>query len=496
MMNGVALLLVIFSLAGAGVWSPAPAKISAVAGDHHHGDGGGGENAFREGHRMIIVEYEREFPDKRRRHPPPLESLSAAVEEAKEKLAEAVSVMPNLGQGISSPLAQEKTQKQETRFSSTKEMICDAYGVCKEKISGLIGKSKEKAAKLEEGVKHAEEEVAEKAKDTISELIGKSKEKAAKLEERVKHAEEEVAEKAKDTISELIGKSKEKAAKLEERVKHAEEEVAEKAKEIRNNVTEKAKQVKHDVTEMLRRVMDVVYEAVAAPETSQGAAAVAHLLGFATAYGTCLWVSFISSQVLAAALSRHQFGILQSKLYPVYFRAMAYSVGLAALIAPERSLRWPLLFSLPLVLLNLFLLEPKATKVRVFIIILIIIVILVIYIIFYVLQVMFEKMKLEKEEGRGRDITDVETETTTSTRRTATATPTTTTVGVTKTTVTQETFTEKEDLKNRIEKLNARLRALNSYSSFVNVLSLMALSWHLVNLSRRLQGSCEHAGAR
>ena len=54
---------------------------------------------------------------------------------------------------------------------------------------------------------------------------------------------------------------------------------------------------------------------------------VMRLLGFATAYDVCVWVTFVSSHVLAAALSRHHLGVVQSKIYPVCFRAMAYCIA-------------------------------------------------------------------------------------------------------------------------------------------------------------------------
>ncbi|CAA6663839.1 unnamed protein product [Spirodela intermedia] len=234
----------------------------------------------------------------------------------------------------------------------------------------------------------------------------------------------------------------------------------EKAKELRRNVTERAVEVKKNLTDIVHRAHEVVYDAAAyvcTAETAAVAAAVAHLLAFATAYGACVWVTFVSSHVLAGALSRHQ--------------AMAYAVGGAALTAAGRSQRYLLLGSLVLVLVNMLFLEPKATK------------------------VMFEKMKMEKEEGRGRDMADLGMETTTSTTATATATPTTATFGVTRTTVTQEPLTDKEAAKNRILKLDRKLKALNTYSSFLNVLSLMGLTWHLVHLARGMQGSCEAVGA-
>lgn len=104
---------------------------------------------------------------------------------------------------------------------------------------------------------------------------------------------------------------------------------------------------------------------------------------------------------------------------------------------------------------------------------------------------MFERMKMEKEEGRGRDMADVLQDdtpvVTASTVRTTTATAqSASTIGVTKTTVAMD----QEVVKGRAAKLNKRLRKLNGNSSFVNILTLMSLTWHLVHLGRRLQMSC------
>ena len=99
------------------------------------------------------------------------------------------------------------------------------------------------------------------------------------------------------------------------------------------------------------------------------------LLGLAGAYGMSIWVTFISSYVLARALPRQQFAILQSKIYPVYFQAMAYSVGLVLvghLLSRRKRVSsgagdtlqgFNLLASLLMLLINLKYLEPLATKV-------------------------------------------------------------------------------------------------------------------------------------
>lgn len=45
----------------------------------------------------------------------------------------------------------------------------------------------------------------------------------------------------------------------------------------------------------------------------------AHLLSFATAFGSALWVTFIGGIIMFKNLPRHQFGNLQGKMFPAYF---------------------------------------------------------------------------------------------------------------------------------------------------------------------------------
>ncbi|XVF72720.1 hypothetical protein PTKIN_Ptkin12aG0142900 [Pterospermum kingtungense] len=45
----------------------------------------------------------------------------------------------------------------------------------------------------------------------------------------------------------------------------------------------------------------------------------AHLLSFSTAWGAALWVTFIGGIIMFKYLPRHQFGNLQSKMFPAYF---------------------------------------------------------------------------------------------------------------------------------------------------------------------------------
>ncbi|WVZ85716.1 hypothetical protein U9M48_032607 [Paspalum notatum var. saurae] len=168
-----------------------------------------------------------------------------------------------------------------------------------------------------------------------------------------------------------------------------------------------------------------------------------------------------------------QLGMLQSKLFPVYFRAMAYGVGLALaahLLGRERrsfasrAQSFNLLAALGLVLANMLFLEPKATK------------------------VMFERMKVEKEEGRGRDMADIVDPpvVTVATPTTTTTTTVPTAAAAARTTYVDGSPTGKK-AKPATMRLSRQLKKLNGYSSLCNVLSLMSLTWHLVHLARRLQ---------
>ncbi|KAK6941071.1 protein of unknown function DUF4149 [Dillenia turbinata] len=67
----------------------------------------------------------------------------------------------------------------------------------------------------------------------------------------------------------------------------------------------------------------------------------AHLLCFSTAWGVALWVTFIGGIIMFKNLPRHQFGNLQSKMFPAYFSMVgtcsAISVGAFAYLHPWKS---------------------------------------------------------------------------------------------------------------------------------------------------------------
>ncbi|CAL0300222.1 unnamed protein product [Lupinus luteus] len=55
----------------------------------------------------------------------------------------------------------------------------------------------------------------------------------------------------------------------------------------------------------------------------------AHLLSFSTAFGAALWVTFIGGIIMFKNLPRHQFGNLQSKLFPAYFTLVGVSCAIS-----------------------------------------------------------------------------------------------------------------------------------------------------------------------
>ncbi|KAH0776372.1 hypothetical protein KY290_007783 [Solanum tuberosum] len=398
MMNVLAISLVLSTLVTAGFLTPNKKEdvVLVVEFDQNQGT------------KVLISPQQAQIP----------KSKSGYVSDLKDKLyekaEEASSVLPNIGQGIASPYVKQHQQ------NSARDIVCDAFGKCKEKISTVFGKTKDK---VEEGVTEASEKVKEKAKDVV------------------------------DTT------------------KSKKEEVEQKVEQMKGEISEKAEEGKKDLKDILVRGRDFfrdVFTYIFSLGNLRHVMRLMHLLGFAVAYGMCIWVTFVSSYVLARALPRQQFAVVQSKIYPVYFKAMAYCVGPAFIGHFLSQKRWfyanlgeavqgfNLLASISMLLANLLYLEPRATK------------------------VMFERLKLEKEEGRGRHIFNVEPS---STRGVESV------LDPTKTTTTKPAEKSQEQSAAEVVKLSQKLKKLNSYSSFLNVLTLMALTHHLVHLTQLLDAA-------
>ncbi|XP_076844802.1 transmembrane protein 205 [Brachyhypopomus gauderio] len=71
---------------------------------------------------------------------------------------------------------------------------------------------------------------------------------------------------------------------------------------------------------------------------------VLHLLVMAFSWGMQVWVSFIAGFVLVSQVTLHTFGLVQSKLFPVYFYCLlgcnAVSLAIYAVYHPRELLDW------------------------------------------------------------------------------------------------------------------------------------------------------------
>ncbi|KAG0554511.1 hypothetical protein M758_12G100600 [Ceratodon purpureus] len=125
--------------------------------------------------------------------------------------------------------------------------------------------------------------------------------------------------------------------------------------------------------------------------TLSGVVRLVHLLSFATAFGTSLWASFIGGIIMFKNLPRHQFGNLQAKMFPAYFKLLmvccSFCVSAMATTHPwnvatkrERLQIVSLGVSLFTVVVNLLVFQPLTVK------------------------IMKQRHKIEKDEGIGNEV--------------------------------------------------------------------------------------------
>ncbi|XP_076920557.1 uncharacterized protein LOC143581730 [Bidens hawaiensis] len=468
MMNALAIGLVLTSLLAAAVWSPSS---SAHHADDHR------EVIVKEGHRVVVVEYDKEADG----------STKVLISPPDTETDTTIDQKPP-SEGV---------------FSGPRELVCDAYGKCKHKIASAFGKTKDKVEETAHGV-------ADNAKEAVNEAVGK----VSESEKAVGPTIGESLGKAKDTVAHGIDKAKEVAGDMAGTVKDG----AVKAKnkldvvasvrtlggDIERNVTglgkiqEAAKGTVERVQEVgekslgeilgkLREVANDVFWYVVSRDKVNAVVGLIHMLGFSTAYGMSVWVTFISSYILGRCLPRQQFGIVQSRIYPVYFKAMAYCISAALLahLAGQKkdsltgmigSQGLSLLSALLMDLANLFVFDPRATK------------------------TMYEKMKIEKEEGRGVEPPTrdgiIGPDGLPPQHGGATATATTAVVRPGRTY--RDTLVDNEGPnavrpvvaeRQDVLALNAKLRRLNTYSSVLNGLTFIALTWYMAYLGRQLHAT-------
>ncbi|KAM7280606.1 hypothetical protein ACFE04_007740 [Oxalis oulophora] len=502
MINLLSMSLVITSLAFAHILSP-------NADPQNNNNNNINDVIMKQGHRVVVVEYDLDGQTNTK-----------------------VSIKPPQHQhhhhhdGIT---IEETTEQHEYEYddhhhhhpipsNTATELICDAFGKCTRKIATAIGITKDKMHKTKEGVDTSYETLKETVKDTANGVGDNVANKAHDAKESIDKARQNAANKAQDvkeTAKESIDKARQNAANKAQDVKETAKDSIDKARE---NAASKARHVKECAQESMDKARDSIEDAkvrgkkmagdvamntakniktlktvahkvksgawwllygtvrpvfnliryIASPQAFNALMVIFNLLGFATAYGMCVWVTFVSSYVLAGSLPRQQFGLVQSRIYPVYFRVMTCCLGLALwghVFVQRRKIFsdkaamfqcYNLIASILMVLANLLVLEPRATK------------------------AMFSRMKIEKEEGKGIDShgTDPAVTTTTTTAPTDTLSPA------------SDRSSELDSIRSKMVKHGQRLKKLNSYSSILNILTLMALSWHLVYLAQRLLLTC------
>ncbi|TMW89139.1 hypothetical protein EJD97_017616 [Solanum chilense] len=446
MMNVFAISLVLTTLVTAGVFSPNPEKKDDVI--------------VKEGHRVVVVEYEPNDYGQTK------VSISPPETEHKAK-TEHVSVSDKI-----SAKAEEVEEKIGGFHGlNARELVCDAYGKCKHKIASALEGTKD-------SVSEKMHEIQEDAKEGFEKVTGKAHEATEKAKETVGKKVDEVKQGTKETAEKVKIKAVDTTNTLKRHLmKNASEDldiIEEKGKEDAQSLKVEGKR-DYNVG---RRFFSDVSAYIFSAESFRSLMGIIHLMGFALSYGVSFWMTFVSSNVMARALPKQQFAMVQSKIYPAYFKTMCY--GIASAFLGHMSSQNPpyyanigetiqgLIFVLILsgTLFNCFYLEPRASK------------------------AMRERIKLEKEEGKGKDVFDVEPSTSIVD---AFKDPTGVDTGKTTTHKPLENHLELSQqtakLKPEVERLSLRLKKLNLISSVLNTLTLMGLSYHLVYLSQLLHSN-------
>ncbi|OIT27099.1 PREDICTED: uncharacterized protein LOC109214423 [Nicotiana attenuata] len=483
MMNIFAITLVLTTLVTAGVFSPIPEKKEEVI--------------VKEGHRVVVVEYEPNDGNTKVSISPQetdQKTTAGVVSGVKDKISDTAETVKDKIKEATSFGEEEGKENGGVHKPTARELVCDAFGKCKHRIASALGGTKDtvsgKMHETEEDAKETVENVYDKVKDTV---VGKAHEasvKASEVKEKSKDVVEDIVEEVKEGAKETAEKVREKAKDVGDITGTLKGDVKRNASQDLDYIEEKAKAAKDAVKEdanrlkvegkrdnqVIRRFFFYVSEYIVSDKNFRSLMGMVHFLGFALAYGVCIWVTFISSNILARAMPKQQFAMVQSKIYPVYFKTMTYGVATAFFghfmsqrhryyyaNRAETIQGFLFLASICTNLINSFVLEPRSSK------------------------VMTERIKLEKEEGKGKDIFSVEPSTSSVD---ALKDPTgiksgkeaTSSEGPAETH--QELSEEAARVKPQVEKLSQKLKKLNVVSSFFNGLTLMALSYHLVHLSQ------------
>ncbi|KAI3802497.1 hypothetical protein L1987_30630 [Smallanthus sonchifolius] len=150
--------------------------------------------------------------------------------------------------------------------------------------------------------------------------------------------------------------------------------------DIRQNASLKIEQGVEEVKETVKNVMetcpnDLLRWSKNAICDVRSVIGWCQLLGFSTAYGMGVWVTFFSGSVLGRCLIKQEGAIMLHKMNMVYFRAMGCCVGTAVLgFLASQEIRgglsnkmemfqgFNLVSALVMILINLIFLEPRTKK--------------------------------------------------------------------------------------------------------------------------------------
>ncbi|CAM6129443.1 unnamed protein product [Calypogeia fissa] len=369
-----------------------------------------------------------------------------AADMVRNKATEAASVLPNVGQGLA------YSTKNTNEMNSAGDLINNAERIAAEEKKKSKPGVLEKLTEYVKGVEHADESYYECTKDQLSgsapavETIGNWKEHLAnKASSELREAEETVRQTkyaaedmARDNAGKFIDATQSTKHDLDERFSDIRAETSAQFFDARDNLT----QASTDAAYTLKSRTLAYFQRLQriAADYFLLSCRTAHLFVFCSVYGSSLWVTFLSGYLLARSIPRQQFGFVQSRVFPAYLRVAATGQAVCLVLLmirhpwskadrDEKLQHLDLLTVLVLTLVNIFFLEPAATK------------------------AMFQKLKTEKEEGRGQD-----------------------------------GFAGSEDAetKARMAKIDNKLSNFHAYSSMANLLSLIGMTWHLWHLSGRL----------
>ncbi|XP_010498737.1 PREDICTED: uncharacterized protein LOC104776381 [Camelina sativa] len=351
------------------------------------------EVIVKDGHRVVVVEYDRDGKTNTR------VSIQPPGKEEEKRRDKGEVLFGNANRETSSFHSEEKEREHHV---SPGELVCDALGKCKLKMATVLGRFKD--------LTPGDELFDETPKETVARAARDVEKKAREVEEPVNERATKKAHKS-------------------------------------HNVWEEAKIAVRGIGTTVGKALGL---------TKIGS--VVGLVGIAAAYGMCVWVTFVSGYVLGSVLGRQQYDVVQSKMYPVYFKAVSVGILIALLghvISRRRKVftdavdMWQavnLLSSILMVEANASFVDPRVTK------------------------AIFERIKAGKEDGRGLDTPDSQSSETAAQ-----------TIG--------KKIREKMDedgVKQRLKKLSERHCRLNAYSSRLNLLTLISLTWHFVYLGHRL----------